>query len=138
MQVNQGGPGAASTCGEHIDAAIQRPLVGDPSAPLIMGVSIARQGEDWTVIRFRRGLDGRSVPAVKYYIPKPIPIASRIMEQVNLHKPDAVFIDGTGIGWGVYDRLGQLGCPHGIGTVHVIELFDGPSAAVPASRNTWR
>jgi hypothetical protein len=34
------------------------------------------------------------------------------MEQANLHKPDAVFVDGTGIGWGVHDRLVQLGCPH--------------------------
>ena len=28
-------------------------------------------------------------------------VASRVMEQVNAHNPDAVFIDGTGIGWGV-------------------------------------
>jgi len=27
---------------------------------------------------------------------------SRVMEQVNSHNPDAVFVDGTGIGWGVH------------------------------------
>ena len=32
-------------------------------------------------------------------------VASRVMEQVNAHNPDAVFVDGTGIGWGVVDRL---------------------------------
>jgi hypothetical protein len=32
-------------------------------------------------------------------------IASPVMEQVNLHNPDAVFLDGTSIGWGVHDRL---------------------------------
>jgi hypothetical protein len=37
------------------------------------------------------------------------------MEQVNSHNPDAVFVDGTGIGWGVYDRLTQLGCPNLVG-----------------------
>jgi hypothetical protein len=37
------------------------------------------------------------------------------MEQVNSHNPDAVFVDGTGIGWAVYDRLNQLGCPNLVG-----------------------
>jgi hypothetical protein len=32
------------------------------------------------------------------------------VELVNSHEPDAVFVDGTGIGWGVVDRLSQLGC----------------------------
>src|SRR5580765_6323186 len=48
---------------ERLSAAVERPLVADPTAPLIMGVDIARQGEDQTVIRFRRGLDARSIPA---------------------------------------------------------------------------
>ncbi|HJX21979.1 MAG TPA: hypothetical protein VJ454_13375, partial [Steroidobacteraceae bacterium] len=29
--------------------------------------------------------------------------------------PDAVLVDGTGIGWGVHDRLNQLGCPNLVG-----------------------
>jgi hypothetical protein len=37
------------------------------------------------------------------------------MEQMNSHNPDAVFVDGTGIGWGVHDRLNQLGCPNLVG-----------------------
>jgi len=43
-------------------------LVEDPTAPLIIGVDIARQGVDQSVIRFRRGLDardtGREVPRI--------------------------------------------------------------------------
>jgi hypothetical protein len=80
-----------------------------------MGVDIARQGADQSVIRFRRGLDARSIPAVKFRIPDLMQIASRVMEQVNSHNPDAVFVDGTGIGWGVHDRLNQLGCPNAVG-----------------------
>jgi hypothetical protein len=98
--------------GQRVDEAVARPLTEDPTAPLIMGVDIARQGEDQTVIRFRRGLDARSIPAVKFRIPDLMQVASRVMEQVNSHNPDAVFIDGTGIGWGVLDRLNQLGCPN--------------------------
>jgi hypothetical protein len=101
--------------GERVDAAIERELVADLLAPLVMGVDIARQGADQSVIRFRRGLDARSIPAVKFRIPDLMQIASRIMEQANLHQPAAVFIDGTGIGWGVHDRLNQLGCPHLVG-----------------------
>ncbi len=95
---------------ERIADAIARPLEPDPTAALTMGVDLARQGVDQSVIRFRRGLDARSIPAVKFRIPDLMQVASRIMEQVNIHNPDAVFVDGTGIGWGVVDRLNQMGC----------------------------
>jgi hypothetical protein len=77
--------------GQRIDEAVARPLVEGPTAPLVMGVDIARQGADQSVIRFRRGLDARSIPAVKFRIPDLMQIASRVMEQVNSHNPDAVF-----------------------------------------------
>jgi hypothetical protein len=96
---------------ERLEAAVRRPLVSDPSAPLVMGVDIARHGADQSVIRFRRGLDARSIPPVRFRLPDLMQVASRVMEQVALHKPDAVFVDSTGMGWGVRDRLHQLGCP---------------------------
>ena len=95
-----------------------------------MGVDIARQGEDQTVIRFRRGLDARSIPAVKFRIPDLMQVASRVMEPVNSHNPDAVFVDGTGIGWGVVDRLNQLGCPNVDGRRF---RQPGPTAPTPAT-----
>jgi hypothetical protein len=95
---------------ERVQHAVARELFKDPTAALVMGVDIARQGEDQTVIRFRRGLDARSIPAVKFRIPDLMVTAGRVMELVNSHEPDAVFVDGTGIGWGVVDRLSQLGC----------------------------
>ncbi len=100
---------------QRIGEAVERPLEKDPTAPLVMGVDIARHGEDQTVIRFRRGLDARSIPAVKFRIPDLMQVASRVMEQVNAHNPDAVFVDATGMGWGVCDRLTQLGCSRAVG-----------------------
>jgi hypothetical protein len=100
---------------QRLDEAVRRPLVPDPTAALVMGVDIARHGDDQTVIRFRRGLDARSIPPVKFRIPDLMQVASRVMEQVLAHEPDAVFVDATGIGWGVCDRLGQLGCRRAIG-----------------------
>jgi hypothetical protein len=52
--------------------------VEDPTAPLIMGVDIARQGVDQSIIRFRWGLDARSIPAVKFRIPDLMQVASRV------------------------------------------------------------
>src|SRR5262249_53302146 len=100
---------------ERIGAAVARELIADPTAALVMGVDIARHGEDQTVIRFRRGLDARSIPAIKFRIPDLMQVASRIMEQINAHEPDAVFIDATGIGWGVCDRLSPLCCHRACG-----------------------
>ncbi|WP_422001481.1 terminase [Reyranella sp.] len=96
--------------GERVRQAIERPLPPEWNTALVMGVDIARHGGDQTVIRFRRGLDARSIPAVKFRIPDLMVTAGRVMELVNAHSPDAVFVDGTGIGWGVVDRLAQLGC----------------------------
>jgi hypothetical protein len=50
-------------------------ISGSDGAP-IMGVDIARQGADQSVIRFRRGLDARSIPAVKS--PRPPIFDSRL------------------------------------------------------------
>jgi hypothetical protein len=118
--------------GERIADAVARALEPDPTAPLVMGVDIARQGADHSVIRFRRGLDARGIPAVKFRIPDLMQVASRVMEQVNAHNPDAVFVDGTGIGWGVVDRLSQLGCPNltGVDFGGRADRTDGSDAAV--------
>jgi hypothetical protein len=105
-----------------IDTDSAGALTAEPSLPLIMGVVVAADIEDQTVIRFRRGHDARSVPAVKFYLPNPVPTARRIMDQVALHKPAAVFIDTTGLGAAVHAQLFRLRCPH-LGGVDV----DGPA-----------
>ena len=117
---------------ERVAEAVSRELFKDPTAALVMGVDIARQGEDQTVIRFRRGLDARSIPAVKFRVPDLMVTAGRVMELVNSYEPDAVFVDGTGIGWGVVDRLSQLGCStvRGVDFGAGADRTDGSEAAV--------
>ncbi len=116
---------------ERIGDAVSRPLIEDPTAALVMGVDIARQGEDQTVIRFRRGLDARSIPAIKLRVPDLMQVASRVMELVNSWNPDAVFVDATGMGVGVCDRLSQLGCGVAVGVnfANRAERTDGGEAA---------
>ena len=83
-----------------------------PSDPLIAGIDIARGGVDNNVIRFRRGLDARSIPPIK--IPgedtrDTMRMVAAITDMIGKYKPDAVMVDGTGVGGPVIDRLQQLG-----------------------------
>src|SRR6516225_2817734 len=52
------------------------PLVRDE--PLIMGVDVARFGDDASVIRFRRGRDARTIPAIKLRGADTMQLAARI------------------------------------------------------------
>lgn len=78
------------------------------SIPLLMGVDVARQGKDETVIRFRKGRYV-SDQVFRYHIADSMQIASLCAEKIRFFKPDVVFIDETGgYGAGVIDRLRQL------------------------------
>lgn len=92
-------------------AAQERSIAPDPGAPLVMGVDCARGGEDQTVIRFRKGRDARSIPAVKMSTDDTMKIVGKVGELIRKHDPDRVFVDMGGIGAGVYDRLRELRYP---------------------------
>ncbi|MDA8230455.1 MAG: terminase [Magnetospirillum sp.] len=77
--------------------------------PLVMAVDVARFGADQSVIGFRRGRDARSVPMEKHRGLDTMQLAARCAVLIERHRPDAVFIDETGVGGGVVDRLRQLG-----------------------------
>lgn len=89
--------------------------------PFIMGVDVARFGDDKSVIRFRRGRDARSISPIKYRGLDTQTLALRVVELYMLHRPDAIFVDGGGVGAGVVDRLRELRCP-------VIEVQFGAKA----------
>ena len=73
--------------------------------PRIMGVDVARFGEDATVICFRIGRDARSIPAIALRGVDTMTVAARVVEEARRHKIDAIFVDGGGVGGGVVDRL---------------------------------
>lgn len=79
--------------------------------PLVMGVDVARFGDDKTVFRFRRGRDARSIKPMKYRGLDTMQVAARIAEVYALYKPDAIFIDNGGFGAGVVDRCNYLHLP---------------------------
>lgn len=91
-----------------IDGAIEREIQTDVHAGLIMGVDIARFGDDTTVIRFRCGRDARTVPAIKLKGKDNMEVANECAFWIEEYKPDAVCID-AGNGTGVIDRLREMG-----------------------------
>lgn len=88
--------------------------------PLVCGLDIARGGNDNAVFRFRRGHDARSIPPIK--VPgeqirdssRLVALAVQVLNTDYGGAGDAqrvamLFIDGTGVGGPIYDRLVQLG-----------------------------
>ncbi len=73
----------------------------------MVGVDVARYGDDRTVIVVRRG--HAIVEKRVYRELNTMEVASRVVEVIEQHEPQAVFVDIVGIGAGVVDRLHQLG-----------------------------
>jgi hypothetical protein len=87
-----------------VSGAQARTLEKDPYAPLVMGVDIARYGDDSTVFRFRQGRDARSIAPVRFKNRDNMYVANEIARWIDTVNPDAVNID-AGNGTGVIDRL---------------------------------
>lgn len=73
----------------------------------VLGVDIARHGDDSTVIFKRQGR--RTWKPKRMSVPDLMAIADEVAQEIVDWKPDHTFIDATGMGWGVVDRLRQLG-----------------------------
>lgn len=82
--------------------------VGDPR---IMGVDVARFGDDESVIAFRVGRDGCSTPWKTFRNIDTMELAARIVDEADHFKPDIIFVDEGGVGGGVVDRLNALRKP---------------------------
>lgn len=107
-----------------VQDAQNRELVEDQGAPLLMGVDVARFGDDESVIRFRQGRDARTFPVLRYKGLDTMALAEKAAEQIDKWNPDGVFVDGGGVGGGVVDRLKMLG-------YRVIEVQSGERANDP-------
>lgn len=83
------------------------------SDAIVLGVDVARYGDDQSVIAIRQGRDGKSRPWRRYRNINTMELAARAAETAWDYRADAIFVDGTGVGAGVVDRLGQLSLPPG-------------------------
>lgn len=90
------------------DATVREPHP-IPSDPIIVGVDVARYGQDKSVIYVRRGNDAKTIPHKSFSGLSLMELADRVADTINALDPDAVMIDETGVGGGVVDRLRQMG-----------------------------
>lgn len=73
----------------------------------VMGVDVARYGDDRSVVFLRQGK--RALPPRVWRNLDLMTLSGHIARFIDENGPDAAFVDQTGIGSGVVDRLRQLG-----------------------------
>lgn len=96
--------------------AQKRQVVVLPDEPLVAGCDLAWGGSDFNVIRFRRGKDARSIPAIRIpgeFTRDPSVLTNRladVLSQTYGGQPvSMLFLDSAGIAGAVGTRLRELG-----------------------------
>lgn len=96
---------------ELVNEARSRPVDVHRTDPFIIGVDVARFGEDASVIWGRKGRDARSTPPILLRGVDTMVLAARVAEEYLRTRADAIFVDEGGVGGGVVDRLRMLHVP---------------------------
>lgn len=94
---------------DDVEAAMSRdyPPGSQAHAAIILGVDIARQGDDSSVIMRRQG--HCALPPKVMRIPDTMMVASQVSMEIDNSGADATFVDATGgYGVGVVDALRQI------------------------------
>jgi hypothetical protein len=114
--------------GERVYQAQQRTLAGFRDDPLLMGFDVARGGQDWSVIRFRKGLDARTIPPIRLTGEESkdsMRLASVFMNALDREyggsRVHSAFVD-SGFGGPLVDRARQAGFKN------VVEISFGAKA----------
>lgn len=96
--------------GDVVEEAAKREATSLLTDPMVIGVDVARSlTGDQTVIKARKGRDARTWKAIKLRTRDTMLIAARVFDLATTLNADAIFVDVTGVGGGVVDRLRQLG-----------------------------
>ena len=101
---------------EQVAEAMKREVTHDKSAALIIGVDVARFGDDESVIYPRIGYDARSFPPERYRGLDNVQLAGKVAEMIQFFRGlgqevAMIFVDGGGTGSGVVDVLRHAGYP---------------------------
>lgn len=104
-----------------VEAAAARTLTPDPGAPLVLGIDVARFGDDKSVALFRQGADCRSIPLFAWSGLDTMQLAAKLSDLIDHYKPDLTVIEGAGVGAGVIDALRGR-------QYKVLEVYPGGSA----------
>jgi phage terminase large subunit len=104
-------------------------------SPLVIGVDVARFGDDKTAFCFRRG---RVIEKIVMFEKLDIvQVAHQISGVIVEHRPQKVFIDVGGCGAGVYDVLVNNGIVNEIMAVNFGERAENPDRYVNRRAEMW-
>ena len=112
----------------RVQEARKRKVETLPDEPLIAGFDVSGGGAAWNVIRFRRGLDGRSIPPIRIPGEKGrdrsvlIGVAAEVLRESRPEKKVAAMFVDSAFGAPIVERLRTLGFDN----VHEVS-FGGPS-----------
>ena len=113
---------------EVVDNCMNQDIAVEPHEPLVMGVDVARFGDDQSVIWLRQGRDCVSQGIKKYRGVDTMTLAAEVAAIASKKNPNTIFIDGGGVGGGVIDRCRQLG-------LEIVEVNFGSKATVSGYAN---
>jgi len=84
---------------DAILGAREREIIPDPGAPLLMGIDFGNGGKDPSVIRFRQGYDGRSIPAIRRSGMQVLDFTANVVAPaIDKYQPDYIMADTNGVG----------------------------------------
>ncbi len=101
---------------DAVERAMRNQVPLDEQGTKILSVDVARFGDDQTVFVLRQG--SQVLPLRKYYGLDTMQVAALVAEVIEDWQPDCTFVDGSGLGAGVVDRLRAL-------NYRVIEVLAG-------------
>jgi hypothetical protein len=94
---------------ELVDEAMERDLEPSFRDPLVIGIDVARFGDDQSVIFPRRGMDCRTIAPLTFRGLPLDQLEDHIVAFCNAHLVSQIFVDGTGLGGGLVDHLRRRG-----------------------------
>lgn len=129
--------------GESVANARKRTVTGHEQMPITLGVDVARFGDDRSVILQRQGRKAEIV--AKYYGVDTQQLGAFVIEAIDRIKPDAVVIDGDGIGGSIVDYAKNRGYDkrtlivefHGGGTPHNPKMYLNRRAEIWGEMKEW-
>jgi len=89
-------------------------------APMVLGVDVARFGDDASVIYPRKGRDAQTYPPLIFRGLTTTQLTSHVMSAMDKYSASVCFVDGGGVGGGVVDQLRAM-------SVNVVEVQFGSS-----------
>lgn len=116
-----------------IEAAVERNIVEDPRMGLVLGVDVAWQGDDQSVLLFRRGMVVEKILAYRNVEPRML--ANMVAGAISEMKVAMTYVDSIGIGAGVVSMLREL--RRGVQAVNVSESAPSKDRFVRLRDELW-